>query len=290
MYSANSQQANDGILGFSTNDAIEGDKTKNPEKKQQRKPVLVPILKKIVSLAAGSDHILALDDKGKVFAWGTGEQSQLGRRIMQRTRYQALTPSRVALPKIKQIACGAYHSFAIDESGSVHAWGSNNFGQTGLTDGIGEGDATVLQPGIVEGLQPYKIRHIQGGLHHSVACTEDGQLLVWGRCDDGQAGIKLDTLPRDKLIYDERDRPRILKLATIPDLHAVSVAAGIDNCFAITEDGKAFSWGFSANYRTCQGTEETVKEATMVGKGGVKLSYAGCGGQFSVLAGPVKSE
>ncbi|PVH86224.1 RCC1/BLIP-II [Cadophora sp. DSE1049] len=292
VYGWGTFRANDGILGFSTKDTIEGEKTKNPEKNLQRNPVHIPLLKNIVSLAAGNNHMLALDNKGNVFAWGTGEQDQLGRRVIKRTRSGALTPCRVALSKMKRIACGAYHCFAIDERGLVYAWGSNNFGQTGLVDGIGQGDATVLKPSIIEALRPYKIREIQGGEHHSIACTEDGELLIWGRCDDGQAGVKLDEQPRDKCVFDDRNRPRILKPTVIPGIHAVSVAAGIDDSFAITLEGKAYSWGFSANYRTGQGTEDPVMEATLISQGGAKdkkLTFVGCGGQFSVLAGPAET-
>lgn len=73
------------------------------------------------------------------------------------------------------------------------------------------------------------------------------------------------------------------------DISAVSVSAGIDNCLAITNEGEAYSWGVSANYRTGLGTQDSVEEATklentaLVGK---VLTFAGCGGQFSVLAGP----
>ena len=236
--------------------------------------------------------MLALDKTGKVFAWGAGEQNQLGRRVIKRTQYESLTPCRVALPKMKQIACGAYHCFTIDERGLVYAWGSNNFGQTGLSDGIGLGDATILKPIIVDTLRPYKIREIQGGEHHSIACTEDGKLLIWGRCDDGQAGIKLDDQPKDKFVFDDRGRPRIINPTAIPSIRAVSVAAAIDDSFAITSEGKAYSWGFSANYRTGQGTEDTVAEATLISQGGAKdkkLTYVGCGGQFSILAGPAET-
>lgn len=292
VYGWGTFRANDGILGFFTKDAMESQKTKNPEKRFQRKPVPIPLLTKIVSLAAGNNHILALDNNGKVFAWGTGERNQLARRVVARTQSGALTPCRVALPKIKQIACGADHCFAVDERGLVYAWGANSFGQTGLPDGVGTDDPSILKPGIVEALRPYKIREIQGGEHHSIACTKDGELLIWGRCDDGQAGIKLDEQPKDRFIFDDRGRPRILKPTVIAGIHAVSVAAGIDDSFAISLEGKAYSWGFSSNYRTGQGTEDTVIEATLLSQGEVKnkkLTYVGCGGQFSVLAGPAET-
>jgi len=91
-------------------------------------------------------------------------------------------------------------------------------------------------------------------------------------------------MPKDNLSRaNAEDQPTV-----IPGIHAVSVAAAIDDSFTITLEGKAYSWGFSANYRTGQGTEDTVMEATLLSSGQVKdkkLTYAGCGGQFSVLAG-----
>jgi regulator of chromosome condensation len=76
------------------------------------------------------------------------------------------------------------------------------------------------------------------------------------------------------------------------DIHGIFVAAGIDNSFAITKNGEAYSWGFSAGYRTGLGTDDSVKEPTLIENSAVKgkrLTFARCGGQFSVLAGPAAS-
>lgn len=270
-------------------------------------PTLIPELKNITLLAAGGNHVQALDSKGNVFAWGCGSQGQLGRYVMESYRARALIPSQFGLPKtkIKHIACGAYHGFAISKNDTVYAWGLSNFGQTGIPTGAGGENSLILKPKIVKNFDNMKISDIQGGTHHSIACTENGELLVWGRCDDSQAGILLDDLPREDLIFDERSKPRILikptiipgrypnlsvaLLLTVPDINAATVAAGIDDSFAIADDGTAFSWGFSSNYRTGQGTEDSVKEAKEIDNSAVrgkKLTFAGCGGQFSVLAGP----
>ena len=60
--------------------------------------------------------------------------------IVERLRENGLVPSKFGLSKykIKDIACGAYHSFAIDTENRVYAWGLNNFGQTGIAAGAGE--------------------------------------------------------------------------------------------------------------------------------------------------------
>jgi regulator of chromosome condensation len=66
----------------------------------------------------------------------------------------------------------------------------------------------------------------------------------------------------------------------------VSVAAGVDNSFAVTRDGKVFSWGFSANYQTGQGTTEDIHTPTLIDNTAIRekqIIYAGAGGQYSVL-------
>jgi regulator of chromosome condensation len=256
---------------------------------------LIHQLKNIKSIAAGGNHVQALDYTGSVFIWGTGGQFQLGREVMENYQINALEPQQFGLPRhqIKDIACGSYHNFAVHKNGSVYAWGLNNYGQTGITKGAGEGNAVIRRPTIVKNLAKYKIANIQGGNHHSIACTEDRTLLTWGRCDDGQAGVSIEAIANADLIFDDRGKPRILTRPTaVPSVRAVSVAAGIDDSLAITDNGEAYSWGFSANYRTGQGTEEVIKEATKIENSaikGKKLTFVGCGGQFTVLAGPAEN-
>lgn len=72
------------------------------------------------------------------------------------------------------------------------------------------------------------------------------------------------------------------------DISADFVAAGIDNSFAIA-NGNVYSWGFSADHRTGLGTNETIEQPTRIKNSAViekVITFAGCGGQFSLLAGP----
>ncbi len=201
---ADLSQSNEGIFGFTKDIRV------------QTTPMLLPALKKIKSIACGSDHVLALDIKGNVFAWGSGQQNQLGRRVIERTKIQGLVPREFGLPKnkITYVGCGAYHSFAIDNTDTVWAWGLNSFGETGIADNIGDEGAVVLKPTKVEELSGRKLTCIKGGAHHSVGVTETGDCLVWGRLDGYQTGIKLDQLPEDDIKRDERGNPRILMVPT----------------------------------------------------------------------------
>ncbi|KAL4724448.1 hypothetical protein ACLX1H_009064 [Fusarium chlamydosporum] len=280
VYGWGTFRSSDGILGFSETVKV------------QQTPVLIKDLKNIKALSAGSNHILALDHKGNVVAWGCGQQNQLGRRIIERNKMSSLIPQGVGLPrgKIAKIACGSYHSFAIDKEGVVYGWGLNNFGEIGVESNAGEDDAVILRPAKLTYLDDYNITEIDGGEHHSLACSDKGDLLTWGRVDGYQVGFEFDKLSEDNAIYDERGNARILFKPTVqPDVKdVVSVAAGTDNNFAIASDGKVYSWGFSSNYQTGQGTIDDIHTPTLIDNTairGKKIIGAGAGGQYSVLIG-----
>ncbi|KAF4993132.1 hypothetical protein FGRMN_6689 [Fusarium graminum] len=280
VYGWGTFRSSDGILGFSETVKV------------QSTPLLIKDLKNIKALAAGSNHILALDHKGNVVAWGCGQQNQLGRRIIERNKMSSLIPQGVGLPrgKITKVACGSYHSFAIDKEGQVYGWGLNNFGEIGVESNAGEDDAVILRPAKLTYLDDYNIIEIDGGEHHSLACSDKGDLLTWGRVDGYQVGFEFDKLTEDNAIYDERGNARILFKPTIqPDVkNIVTVAAGTDNNFAIASDGKVYSWGFSSNYQTGQGTIDDIHTPTLIDNTairGKKMIGAGAGGQYSVLVG-----
>ncbi|TLS21987.1 uncharacterized protein PpBr36_09196 [Pyricularia pennisetigena] len=289
VYGWGSFRGSDGLFGF-LYDSIKDKAKPRHDELLQSTPAIIPGLAGIKELSCGANHVLALTHSGNVMAWGSGEQGELGRRILGRRRFQALIPHPVGLPKNKteRIYAGFHHNFAVDARGSIYAWGLNNFGQAGIP--TGEEQLTLLKPTVVERLKGFRIKHMAAGLHHSLACTEDGRVLAWGRCDDCQMGVALDDIPRDHLKFDSAQRPRILNTPTlVPGVDAVFVAAGIDNSMAISRDGRLFGWGFSSEYRTGLGTEDTVEQPAVAKRGdaiGKTVSFVGCGGQFSIAAGP----
>jgi regulator of chromosome condensation len=284
VYGWGTFRSNEGIFGFAHDTYI------------AKLPMHIPELKNITSIKAGANHALALDTKGSVFAWGSGQQNQLGRRVVERTKKEGLKPREFGLPKGKKsivsIETGGYHSFAISKTGDVYSWGLNNFGETGVMDNAGQDDAVILKPQVVEGLKGKTITSIKGGGHHSLCATSDGDCLVWGRLDGNQCGLTpefIAQLPEDSTIRDERNQPRILTVPTkIPTINGnvTVVTACSDHNIVITEEGKAYSWGFSANYQTGQGVIDDVIAATLIDNTAVRTTrLSGCtsGGQFSVV-------
>ncbi|SMQ49084.1 unnamed protein product [Zymoseptoria tritici ST99CH_3D7] len=285
VYGWGTFRSNDGVFGFS------------PEVHIAERPILVSGLKKITSIKAGANHALAMDTTGAVFAWGSGQQNQLGRRVIERTKTEGLHPREFGLPKgakkgITSIETGGYHSFAISKTGDVYAWGLNNFGETGIMDNAGQDDAVIVNPRQVPSLKGKDLISIKGGGHHSLAATAEGDCLIWGRIDGNQTGFtkdELNKMPDEVIIKDEHGAMRIIKepqkISAIKG-KVVQVTTSSDNNIVITDEGKAWSWGFSANYQTGLGTDDDVIVATCIENTAVKdqkIIGAGCGGQFSFL-------
>lgn len=281
-------KCSDGILGFTSKVRI------------QPRPVLMPTIKNITAVSVGNDHVLALSAEGSVYAWGNGQQFQLGRRVVERTRMNGLIPREFGLPrkKVKYVSTGSYHSFAITKDGRVWAWGLNQFGQCGIYDAdkAGEDSTVVPVPTVVEFLEKYDIVQIAAGEHHSAAITADGELLMWGRLDAHQLGLDVSKLPHDDLVHDVSGKPRYLAVPhaiNITDRKFSYIGCGTHHNIAIATDGSAWSWGFGDSYQTGHGPPaedvELPKKIENTATKDVKMLFADAGGQFSVLAGVPRS-
>ncbi|KIH90603.1 regulator of chromosome condensation [Sporothrix brasiliensis 5110] len=264
---------------------------------KQRVPVRIPGLQGITQIVAGANHALALQGRAggprqtraktgagtgtgtgarnpvHVWAWGSNDMDQLGRRLVRRRRplYKddvvldaAAEPVLVEMPgraaeDIALVAAGEYHAFAVGASGRVWAWGLNTFGETGaapdeLRRRGADASPTIPGPTQVAALAGERVVALAGGGHHSTAVTADGRCLVWGRIDAGQLGMALaeleaaDAAARDpahrRLLRDERGRSRACLLpatvnlnlgtATAADTTAVAVACGTDHTIIVT--------------------------------------------------------
>ncbi|KAI1499886.1 regulator of chromosome condensation 1/beta-lactamase-inhibitor protein II [Biscogniauxia marginata] len=285
VYGWGTFRGTDGVFGFNRDVTI------------QAIPVQVPGLENITSLASGANHMLALDKDGKVFTWGADGQFQLGRKPLTRHGGPRASLSPMACGRFTRahravhIAAGSYHSFYVDNRGRLWSWGLNNFAQTGHADaGGGTDNAVVPSPKVVASgaLRGRCVARVDGGEHHSVACDTAGQTLAWGRVDAHQVGLPPAELTEENTISDGSGRPRILFRPTVlPDLSATFVLCCSDTTMAITPGGEAYSWGFSANRQTGQGTREDVEVPTQIvapDLAGKKLVWAGMGGQYGMLA------
>lgn len=90
-----------------------------------------------VAVAGGWDHSVALLEDGTVVAWGSRCHGQLGDGLRDSNNW-SMHPVQVrgvdgaeALVGVRALACGAHHTVASLEDGTLVAWGSNHEGQLG---------------------------------------------------------------------------------------------------------------------------------------------------------------
>lgn len=134
-------------------------------------PVRVEGLPRIAALAVGGSHRLALSEAGEVWSWGERDPCI---RTPGEHRAEAQPPAKVAsLPKIVAVSAGSWHAMALDVSGTVWVWGSNQDWQLGIQGSICESSPVPLA-----GLPP--IKAIATGWFESAALTEAGKVLFWG--------------------------------------------------------------------------------------------------------------
>lgn len=271
-------------------------------------PMLIPGLSNIKSVVCGANHALALDGSGKVWSWGVNEQQQLGRsrRAFRDDDGQKMAdfyPSRLEMSSkpIKHIACGQYHSFAIDQLDRVYSWGQNTFAQTGSPHNAGQNRATLDYPTRITTLSKRNITFLDGGEFHSLAITGDGRCLVWGRLDGGQLGIELSQEELDDPKVTRRDeygRPGIvLQPVQVSDVgHVVHASCSSRHTIFVNQEAKTFSCGYANGFKLGNGSEDDdVEVASEIKAKALRelkgLTWCGTGGQFSMVAGlPVASD
>lgn len=117
---------------------------------------LAPItpLTGIRKVVAGFYHSMALDDQGRVWAWGENSNMQLGTGnnidLSVATQVGDPTDPSGFLAGITDIACSDYASFAVKSDGSAVAWGGGSYNMFGAD----QPTANRSVPGPVGGLPP----------------------------------------------------------------------------------------------------------------------------------------
>ncbi|XP_069977308.1 uncharacterized protein ca isoform X2 [Penaeus vannamei] len=205
---------------------------------------------KVLSVAAGKNHMLAITDNG-VYGWGNSRYGQVGTGSTGRYPRPTLLTSLEG-KGIVNIACGQFHSMAVSEDGKLYTWGWGVHGQLGHSS-----VEDVQVPTAIERLAKKKIVLAQGGYAHTVAMASDGSVYAWGCGTYGQCGnggIMKVTRP-------ER--------VPLPGL-ATHLAAGYFQNIAVTKNHKVYTWGNNPACLRVQAQLQRRARLTQQGEGGKK--------------------
>lgn len=195
-------------------------------------PKSIEINAKMIAVATRGAHALGVDDKGRVWSWGRGEQEQAKDTKPYLVRFN---PPLKTL--IRFISTGRMHSVAVTDMGDLYTWGASDEGQTGLR--ISD---YVPTPVMVSGL-PGAAKGVSCGSRHTlvVVATPQGDVVYgFGGNSYSQLGLG-DKEPRFEptLLFSEEEDP------DPKDVH-LNVACGYRHSFIYTRS-KAWGFGWNSN-------------------------------------------
>ncbi len=211
-------------------------------------PVLVA---NAVSIASGRDHAYALDDQGRIWAWGDNAFGAVG----DGTTVDRPTPVRLALTNVIEIEAGHYHGIALRSDGTVWTWGQGSLGQLGLGTTTNR-PAPVQVPGIASAV------HLAAGRDMSYVILADGTVRAFGSNAAGEVG----------------DGTTTRRLSPVPVLGltgVVELSGGRNHAIAVRSDGSAWTWGANDYGQIGDGTMTTRLLPVRVIASGVRHVDAG---------------
>jgi alpha-tubulin suppressor-like RCC1 family protein len=187
---------------------------------------------RVVFVACGWGHTMALTSDGGVIAFGYNLFGQLGtgNNVCQPT------PERLAcaaLAGVRIVGCATGDSFTqlVSDDGRVFATGRNDHGQLGTGDTTHVNTPTEIDAAHFGGAP---VAAVACGFNHTMAITRgEGKLYCWGNGANGRTGLghaNNATTPQ----------PVVGALA---DARVVRIAAGMSHSCALAEDGRVFAFG-----------------------------------------------
>jgi alpha-tubulin suppressor-like RCC1 family protein len=187
---------------------------------QTTSPAQVGGLPKIVAVAAGSYHALAIASDGSLWVWGYNNDGELG----DGTYNNSLVPEKnTGISGVIAVDGGQTHSLAVKSDGTVWAWGNNGNSQ------LGDGTTTLrLTP--VQTLNIVNATSVAAGGFYSMARTADGKVWAWGNNYAGNLGTGSET--------NDVATPVMAQVSG-----ATKIAAGSDFSLAIVNGGALAAWG-----------------------------------------------
>jgi alpha-tubulin suppressor-like RCC1 family protein len=208
--------------------------------------VKVRNLSRVVAVAAGGNHSLALTNYSTVWSWGNNYYGQLGNNLQIGNNYTFNNYSAgqvnnaadgTPLRGISAIAAGGSHSLAL-RRGEVWGWGAGEYGQLGAGVALATRVPVPVATGPGNAAPLKDVKLIAAGGAFSVAVRNDDTIWAWGYNGFGQLG-------KDPLQLASSSTP--VQVAGITGT-VRAVSAGLSHVLVLTQEGATWTlWGWGDN-------------------------------------------
>ncbi len=206
--------------------------------------------KKLVQVAAGPTHTVALADDGLLYAAGRNDYGQLGLGYTggYLNEFQQIPMTGLLLNKtIVAVGVGQSHTTVLTASGDVLSWGSNSVGQLGNGSALTSSNVPVAldRSGTIGGSADLTSKRIIGISvapfdGWNMALTSDGLVYAWGNNANGQMG---KVTAATQFLAPSA----VLSTGVLAGKKIVSIVAGKTHALALSSDGLVYAWGQGTN-------------------------------------------
>ena len=146
----------------------------------------------ITEIAVGKSHILALTEKGQIYAWGLNFSSQIGYRGDDVVNTSTAWPEQIGKPTLlpwsqqktaKHVYANGNTSYVMLNDRKVYPWG-----MYGETNAQGKTEYPELSEPTDKLSNLTQVNDMAVGALHQIAKRQDGGLFSWGWSFEGSLG------------------------------------------------------------------------------------------------------
>ena len=194
--------------------------------------------KKNFIVGAGLWHTCVVTAEYTPYCWGLNSSGQLGNGSTANSNVPVAVTTSGALSglKIRDVAGGSYNSCAIDTTNALYCWGSNSYGQLG-TGNTASSTTAVAVPstGVLAGKSIRKVSMYD----QTCAIASDMKAYCWGQNVYGGVGNGTTT--------NALSPAAVSTSGVLSGKKLTAIAAGFYSTCALSDEGKAYCWGYNSN-------------------------------------------
>jgi alpha-tubulin suppressor-like RCC1 family protein len=233
----------------------------------------------LTRIVAGGFDAYALSSDGAAYAWGLGNDGELGNGANSdsSTPVAVDTTGMPAGVDFSDITTGQVAAYALGTDGKVYSWGSDVAGALGTG---GTGDLNV-PTAISAGALPVgvTITRVAAGQEGGYALGDDGHVYAWGSNMFGDLGDGTNT---------DSNVPVQVSAGAIPaGVNITAIGGGSSSAYGIGSDGHVYAWGNGGNGQLGDGLGTSSSAPVLVAAGAIPtdvLLTSVSGGYHSAIA------